>query len=64
MKTQYKLKDWLVSRQRYWGCPIPVLFCEQCGVVSEANLPLELPEIETNPEILKKGRPLANVEGF
>ncbi len=45
--TTYKLQDWSVSRQRYWGCPIPMIHCEKCGTVpvAESDLPVRLPEM-------------------
>jgi leucyl-tRNA synthetase len=61
-RVQYRLRDWLISRQRYWGCPIPLVHCEKCGVVpvKESDLPVELPlDVEFTGE---GGSPLGKSE--
>ena len=63
-KTTYRLRDWLISRQRYWGCPIPLINCEDCGLLPEKyeNLPVLLPEIKDY--INTDGSPLSKSKEF
>jgi len=64
--VKYKLRDWVFSRQRYWGEPIPVVHCEKCGIVPvpEEDLPVLLPEVKNYQPTDTGESPLANIKEF
>lgn len=65
-KTNYKLRDWIFSRQRYWGEPIPIIHCEKCGVlpVPEDQLPVVLPEVDNYEPAGDGTSPLSKIEDW
>lgn len=63
-KTNYRIRDWLISRQRYWGAPIPMIYCDDCGTVPvpDKDLPVMLPEV--TGETFSRGNTLDKIDSF